>query len=100
MPRSPELLPDENSATVKFSELIPKLADLTAQGCYVNHLRWLENGYELRWIPPDRARHYRAWDQAGSLSTGPGDPVRDSETSRSSRDTGEVRQRELGLKIG
>ncbi len=97
MPRTKELLPPENSATLKFSELIPRLAELQAQGCLVNHLKFLEAGYEIRWIPEEAARRYRTWDQSGSPDTIQARPAPRSENSDRNPRSNNIHQPQLDL---
>lgn len=95
MKKNPELLPDPHTQSLRFSELIPRLEELKAQGCLVNHLRWLPVGYEIAWLPPEVSRRYRSWDD--NPRTGQDDPTPCSETLASNPHSNSAHQRELGL---
>lgn len=66
-----DLFSDPHTQTLRFSELIPRLAELKAQGCLVNHLRFVPLGYEIKYLPPEAARRYRAWNEAADPSHAP-----------------------------
>lgn len=45
------VVPEGGPQVVKFSEFIPRMVELKAQGHWVHRVKVVPHGYELEWLP-------------------------------------------------